>query len=102
MEENVNTARKEVAETMANLKKLETKAKQSQEETEKWQKNAEFAVKKRDDELAKDTVLERNVALKILDDKFLFNKRIKEKFFKEARTSSFFPISFLSIVVFII
>lgn len=38
--------------------------------------------------LARDTLLERDVAVKILHDRFLFNKRVKERFFKEARASA--------------
>lgn len=38
--------------------------------------------------LAHDTLLERDVAVKILHDRFLFNKRVKERFFKEARASA--------------
>lgn len=37
---------------------------------------------------ARDTLLERDVALKILHDRFLFNRRVKERFFKEARASA--------------
>lgn len=60
MEDNVREARSEVAEAMAHLKKLEAKAKQQSQETEKWQKNAELAVKKGNDALAKEALKKKN------------------------------------------
>lgn len=56
MEESVSEARRETAQSMANLKKLEIKAQKSEEEAEKWQSNAEIAVKKGNDKLAKEAL----------------------------------------------
>lgn len=60
MEDNVREARTEVAEAMAHFKKLEAKTKQQSQETEKWQKNAEIAVKKGNDALAKEALKKKN------------------------------------------
>lgn len=64
MDESVKEARKEVAVSMVHLKKLELRAKQYEEEAQKWQTHAEFAVRRGDDGLAREALKKKLGLLK--------------------------------------
>ncbi len=59
MDDDVKEARKEVAFAMVNLKMLNKKAEQNEEESVKWQKNAELGIKMGNEGMSKEALKQR-------------------------------------------